>query len=49
LRLATDAGLYACDAYVIEAARAAGAALMTLDKKQRKVAAERGVEILEVT
>lgn len=48
LRLATEAGLCAYDAYVIEAARAAGAALMTLDKKQQAVAVERGVEILEV-
>ena len=48
LRLATEAGLYAYDAYVIETARAAGAPLMTLDKKQRTVAAERGVDILEI-
>ena len=49
LRLATEAGLYAYDAYVIEAARAAGAPLLTLDKKQRSVAADRGVDILEIT
>lgn len=48
LRLAAGAMLYAYDAYVIEAARAAGAALMTLDKKQRAVARERGIEIVEV-
>jgi len=49
LRLATDTGLYAYDAYVIEAARAAGASLLTLDKKQRAVAVARGVDILEIT
>ncbi|MFA6130557.1 MAG: type II toxin-antitoxin system VapC family toxin [Candidatus Omnitrophota bacterium] len=49
LRLATEASLYAYDAYVIETARAAGAPLLTLDKKQQAVAAERGVEILEIT
>ncbi len=48
LRLATEAGLSAYDAYVIETARAAGAPLLTLDKKQRAVAAERGVDILEI-
>lgn len=49
LRLAAETGLYAYDAYVIEAARAAGASLLTLDKKQRAVAVERGVDILEIT
>lgn len=49
LRLAAESALYAYDAYVIEAARAAGTPLMTLDKKQRSVAVERGIDILEVT
>lgn len=49
LRLATERKLYACDAYVIEAARAAGVALMTLDDRQRVAAIACGVQILEVT
>lgn len=49
LRLATERKLYAYDAYVIEAARAAGVALMTLDERQRVAAIACGVQILEVT
>ena len=49
LRLATERKLYAYDAYVIEAARAAGAALMTLDHRQRLAAIACGVQIQEVS
>ena len=40
--------LYAYDAYVIETARAARTALMTLDDRQRAAAVACGVGILEV-
>lgn len=49
LRLATETGLYAYDAYVIETARTAGVPLLTLDDRQRGVAAARGIEIMELT
>ena len=48
LRLAIDHKLYAYDAYVIETARAARTALMTLDDRQRAAAVACGVGILEV-
>lgn len=49
LRLATERKLSAYDAYVIEAARAGGAALMTLDHRQRLAAIACGVPIQEVS
>jgi len=49
LSLAVESGLYAYDAFVIETARAATVPLLTLDERQRRVAAARGVEILELT
>ena len=49
LALAASHDIYAYDAYVIEAARAGGNPLLSLDRRQVAVARKVGVEILEVT
>ena len=47
--IAAERGLYAYDAYLIEAARARGCALMALDKALKEAAGKTGVETLEVS
>jgi len=49
LRLSVASGLCAYDAVVIETARAAGAPLLTLNVRQRRVAVARGADIMELT
>ncbi|MGQ0613075.1 MAG: type II toxin-antitoxin system VapC family toxin [Planctomycetaceae bacterium] len=49
LDLAVEQRLYAYDAYVLEAARAARVLLLTLDHQQRRVAGRLGIELLEVS
>jgi len=49
LVLAEQVGLYAYDAYVIEAARAQSAPLLTLDERLRAAAAGLGLEVREIT
>lgn len=48
LQLAVAHGLYAYDAYVIEAARSSGNPLLSLDRRQVAAARDAGVEVLEV-
>jgi predicted nucleic acid-binding protein len=47
LRLATDCGIYAYDAYVLHCARALSYPLLSLDARMRQVAAELKIRILE--
>ncbi|HEX6852836.1 MAG TPA: type II toxin-antitoxin system VapC family toxin [Candidatus Polarisedimenticolaceae bacterium] len=49
LRIAALTRSYAYDAYMLAAASRAHAPLLTLDHRLRQVAAEVGVEVLEVT
>ncbi len=49
LGLAEQLGLYAYDAYIIEAARAQRVPLLALDGRLRTAAAELGLEVWEVT
>lgn len=49
LELAQRLGLYAYDAYVLEAARAHRAPLLTTDKRLRAAAIGLGLEVWEVT
>jgi len=49
LGLAEQLGLYAYDAYIMEAARAQRVALLALDGRLRTAAAELGLEVWEVT
>jgi predicted nucleic acid-binding protein len=46
--IAVEAGLYAYDAYVIEAARTARVPLLSLDRAQCRAAKALGVELVEV-
>ena len=48
LLLAVRTSLYAYDAYVLEAARAARAPLLSLDQRQGRVARSLGIDVLEV-
>ncbi len=48
LALAIDQGIYAYDAYVIEAARGARVPLFSLDQQQRHAARAAGLELVEV-
>ena len=48
LRTAAEHGIYAYDAYVIEAARAASAPLLTLDRRMAGAARGAGVTLVEV-
>lgn len=48
LQLALSTGLYGYDAYVLEAARAARAPLLSLDQGQCRAARGVGIEVLEV-
>lgn len=48
LALATEQGLYAYDAYVLELARARGLPLLTLDVRLRAAAQRVGIELVEV-
>jgi predicted nucleic acid-binding protein len=48
LHLAGQAGLYAYDGYVLEAARAHRAPLLSLDQRQRRAAIRLGLEVWEV-
>ena len=48
LQLAVAHGLYAYDAYAIEAARSSGNPLLSLDRRQLAAARDAGVEVLEV-
>ncbi len=49
LELAEQLGLYAYDAYILEAVRAHRVPLLTTDKRLRTAAAELGVEVWETT
>ncbi len=49
LGLAEQLGLYAYDAYIIEAARAQRVPLLAMDGRLRAAAAELGLEVWEVT
>lgn len=49
LELAGQVGLYAYDAYILEAARARRAPLLALDRRLRAAAAGLGLEAWEVT
>ncbi len=49
LGLAEQLGLFAYDAYIIEAARAQRVPLLALDGRLRTAAAEMGLEVWEVT
>ncbi len=49
LGLAEQLGLYAYDAYIIEAARTQRVPLLALDERLRKAAADLGLEVLKVT
>jgi len=49
LGLAEQLGLYAYDAYIIEAARAQRVPLLAMDGRLRTAAAELGLEVWEVT
>lgn len=48
IALATERGVYAYDAYVLEVARSRGLPLLTLDARLSAVARLAGVELLEV-
>jgi predicted nucleic acid-binding protein len=48
LTLALDQGIYAYDAYVIEAARGARVPLLSLDQQQCRAAAAAGLELVEI-
>ena len=48
LRIAVEYGLYAYDAYVLDAARSAGAPLLSLDERQTAVALALGIDVMEV-
>lgn len=49
LGLAEQLGLYAYDAYVLEAARSQGAPLLALDSRLRMAASQLGLETWEMT
>lgn len=48
MRIAVEYGLYAYDAYVLEAARSAGAPLLSLDERQVAVASALGIDVMEI-
>lgn len=48
MRIAVEYGLYAYDAYVLEAAKSAGAPLLSLDERQVTVAAALGIDVMEI-
>jgi predicted nucleic acid-binding protein len=48
LKIASQQGLYAYDAYLVECARAMKAPLLTLDHALGRVASALGIEVLEV-
>jgi predicted nucleic acid-binding protein len=48
LRLATDAGIYAYDAYFLECALRLRSSLFTLDRRMNNVAKEIGINIIEL-
>lgn len=48
MRIAVEYGLYAYDAYVLEAARNARAPLLSLDARQTAVAAALGLDVMEI-
>ncbi len=47
LRIATDFGIYAYDAYFLECAKSNGGNLMTLDQQMKRVASQLGLRVLE--
>jgi predicted nucleic acid-binding protein len=47
IRIATDAGIYAYDAYFFECALRMRSPLLTLDRRMKTVAKEIGVQIIE--
>ena len=47
LRVAMDAGVYACDAYFLECALQMRCPLLTLDRRMKAVAREIGIQIIE--
>jgi predicted nucleic acid-binding protein len=47
LRVATDAGIYAYDAYFLECALRTRCPLLTLDRRMKTVAREIGIQIME--
>jgi predicted nucleic acid-binding protein len=49
IALATERGVYAYDAYMLELARSRGLPLLTLDAKLSAVARLAGIELLEVS
>lgn len=49
LRLAVAQGVYAYDAYVLEAARSERAPLAALDRRLKRAAKACGIEVLEIT
>lgn len=48
MQMASDHGLYACDAYVVACARELGCALITLDASLSRVAKQARVSVVEV-
>ena len=48
IRLAVQTGLHAYDAYVLEAARASRAPLLSLDRRQCRAARTLGIAVVEV-
>ncbi|GIW40358.1 MAG: twitching motility protein PilT [Candidatus Binatia bacterium] len=48
IALATERGIYAYDAYMLELARSRGLPLLTLDTRLRSVARAAGVELVEI-
>jgi len=47
IRIATDAGIYAYDAYFLECALRMRSPLLTLDRRMKTVAKEIGIQIIE--
>ena len=47
LRMATDFGIYAYDAYFLECAKSHGGALITLDQQMKRIASQLGLRVLE--
>ncbi|UWN48782.1 tRNA(fMet)-specific endonuclease VapC [Alcanivorax sp. ALC70] len=47
LRLATEFGIYAYDAYFLECANSNGGELLTLDKPMKRIASQLGIRVLE--
>ena len=48
IQLAADLGIYAYDAYLLEATRVRGCALLTLDRALARAAEATGLDVLEV-